>query len=452
MRQFWLAIALLFSLSLPPETFAQTNGGGNTGNNAPAGIRIDASGAVQTLLSKSQSPQLLQKQLAAFARKNFTGELNQQSAVRMVSLPKLEQAYQECIEQGKPIPLEMQYLAGLLRIDSIFVDQDAQDLVIAGPAEAFAPDDLGRMVGITSHRPPIQLDDLLVALRSRQTMMCSIDPLPDKLNNLQQYISSARPTSVHVAKSRYKTMAKILGNQVVTVAGVPADSHFALAMVEADIRMKHISIGIEKVKVPRFKSHLAMMRPGGNSIQRWWFVPLYAGLTATETGDAYQLAGQRAQLLSQEELVDAAGNRFNAAQTRVSTETYARHFTEKYPELAEAVPAFAQLQNLMDLSILSALFEQEQLPERIDWKMRRVLDPELAKIKTYNVAKAVPSSFNYKMAGRNMVVGLIAGGVRINLPKMLQQMNRQTDTGGLGDKRQAALANKNRVRTRWWWD
>ena len=40
----------------------------------------------------------------------------------------------------QPIPEELFYLAGLQRIEQIFVFPEEQDLVIAGPAEGFIPE------------------------------------------------------------------------------------------------------------------------------------------------------------------------------------------------------------------------------------------------------------------------------------------------------------------------
>ena len=53
-------------------------------------------------------------------------------------------------------PLDIQYLGGLQRIDYLFVLPDTKDIVIAGPAEGFANDAVGRAVGITTGRPPLR--------------------------------------------------------------------------------------------------------------------------------------------------------------------------------------------------------------------------------------------------------------------------------------------------------
>ena len=79
----------------------------------------------------------------------------------------------------------MQYLAGLTSLQYVFYYPDSQDIVIAGPAEGFMLDSLGRPVGIASGRAVLQLEDLIVALRAfgpdgkkTATVGCSIDPTP----------------------------------------------------------------------------------------------------------------------------------------------------------------------------------------------------------------------------------------------------------------------------------
>ena len=111
-------------------------------------------------------------------------------------------------------------------------------------------------------------------------------------------------------------MDDILGLQTVRIDGVPPDSHFATMLVEADYRMKRVAIGLETPAVKGMRSHLALIGPGGNTIQRWWFIPCYDSIARSEDGLAFQFIGQRAQLLTQEEVADAEGNRFNAPTTK----------------------------------------------------------------------------------------------------------------------------------------
>jgi hypothetical protein len=351
----------------------------------------------------------------------------------------------------------MQFLAGLQRIDYVFLDPDSKDLVIAGPAEGFAMDEFGRVIGVKTGRPPLRLDDLMVALRTLEktgALGCSIDPDESRMNQVQQYVkSNSTRTTPAGAAQRYENMAKILGLQNVTVWGVPADSHFGCTLVEADWRMKRLSMGIENPRVRDFKSHLAMLGRGGNATQRFWFLPLYDAFQQNEAGTAFQFAGQRAQLLSQEEYVSETGKRSDAATTRVSTQRFAKLFTEKFPDLAEEIPIFAELQNTIDLSILAALFKKERLPQKVGWRMSLLLDPQRATYAASTPPTQVASVVNYRTAGRGMIVGLVGGGVVINAMDTVRNIEFKTDTAARVESlRAAAMKNQRPDAHAWWWD
>lgn len=58
---------------------------------------------------------------------------------------------------------------------------ESNDIVIAGPGEGWKLDGKGNMVGVTTGRPVLNLEDLLVAFRTARAarqgqLSCSIDP------------------------------------------------------------------------------------------------------------------------------------------------------------------------------------------------------------------------------------------------------------------------------------
>lgn len=453
---------LCAALVLAQPVAAQQNGGQQPGNGQgdqqQAGIRIDARGVVTPIMTTEKSEALSRKRREARAKDRLPADLNRFSPRRKISLPRLEAACAEYADKGEPLPDEMLYLAGLQRIEHVFVYPDRNDLVIAGPAEGFGPGADGRTVGLTTGRPPVRLDDLAVALRAAQNsghIGCSIDPVPEQLSDFQQFVRrNSSPATPAVVKKRYQKMADILGLQKVSIDGVPPHSHFARALVEADYRMKLVSIGLQEVDVPGFRSHLAMLQPGGNSIQRWWFVPLYDAFYTNGDRNAFHFEGQRAQLLAQEEISDVYGRRRDASFTRLSTRKFARLFTEKFPELVKEVPVFAELQNLIDLAVLTALFEKERLPQRAGWDMALFLDPARLSFPEGNVPRRVPTAFSYKRANRGMILGLLGGGVKIHPMRTVQSLSFQVDPGqrleglhrGAGEKKAGPEEHP------WWWD
>jgi hypothetical protein len=428
-------------------------GGGGGGGFGGGGIAIDAAGVVTTHFSKENSNKLTLKKLQGLAAKHIKGDHNTKTAMRMVSLVKLEQACQEYAKANKHVPPVIQYLAGLQRIDYVFVYPESGDIVIAGPAEGFAPNQINRVVGVTTGRPTLRLDDLIVALRTipqKGFVGCSIDPKKENLARFNQFIKqNSFAATPSVIARRFQTMKKLLGKQDVSVFGVPDNSHFAQVLIEADYRMKLISLGLERPKLKNFRSHLDYVRPGQNTLQRWWFAPLYDAFQTNDDGTAFQFSGQRMQLMSQSETVDAAGNRSPSPIKNVSQEKFAKHFTERFSDLAAVSPIFAELQNLTDLCIMVALLQKEQIPARLGWRMSLFLDSAKAQLLEGNVPKEVDSAVNFRKKGR-IIIGLVGGGVTISAQRIVRSVpfdssSANTLNASLADAAAPAEAI-------WWWD
>ncbi len=447
---FVIALILATLCDAPPAN-AQMNGGGDV-----AGITVDAEGVVQTVIKKGRSETLDKRRMAAVAQEQLAGELNASSTLRKVSLRGLEAAYEPYAGKSETIPPEIFYVAGLQRIDYVFVYPESNDVVIAGPAEGFAPNSIGRVVGVGTGRPPLRLDDLVFAMRAGrggERVFCSIDALPENMAALRQYLAeNSYGASASVASARYNKMAQVLGMQNVRVGGVPADSHFARTFVEADYRMKLISMALEPAPIRGFRTHLSMLKPEGNSIQRWWLAPLYDDFVTTEDGNAYELAGQRVQMMAQEEIADQGGNRHQAGSTRLSTREYAKQFTDKFPEIADNSPVFAELQNLFDLLIVAALLQKETLPKKVGWEMNVFLDESRTAFPRGHVPRQVASVANARRANRGMIIGLVGGGVGITPRQTLESIEMKVDTARrlAIDRDKAARADS--AKKRWWWD
>ena len=257
-------------------------------------------------------------------------------------------------------------LGGLTRIDVVIADADAGDVLIAGPAEPWAESEDGRLRGVETGRAVISKDDLILAFRhvaERGTPYgCSIDVTPDGVTRLTQFLAkNSRPASAAVVKSRYSGMAKAVGMQAVSVFGVDPDSPLAVAAVDADLVMKEIALGKRRSGVRQVTSHLSMLKPNGNNLQRWWFAPKYDAVETDESRTTFTLSGPRLKLLAQDEIADGSGVRHDAAVTRETTERFAKQFSEHMDAVALAQPSVARLQNVTDLLVVAALFKQEGL-------------------------------------------------------------------------------------------
>jgi hypothetical protein len=427
-------------------------GQGGDANNQPAGIAIDPNGVVSNLQFKAPKAGLAKKHREAAAKANLSQDMVAWSPLRCVSLVKLEATLAKLVESKTPIPPEIEYLAGLQRIDYVFVLPEQKDLILAGTGEGFAPSPSGRALGVSTARPPLRLDDLLTALRTvarTGQLGCSIDPVADRLAKTQQWIAqNSTPASAQVAVARYEKMAQILGLQDVTVWGLPEDSHLAKVFVEADYRMKRIVMGHENPRVRGFKSHLAMLKPGTNSLRRWWFTPLYDKFEVNEDRTAWHFAGPRAQLSSQEEYADAAGQRFDSPHKLASAEKFAQQFTKKFPDLCKNIAVFAEMQNAFDLTVFAALMQKERMAERIDWSLSLLMDAERLPTKRFTPAKQIPTTANCKSYSGRLVLGVIGGGVMIHPQRTLAALKLNTTSEPTKRQQAAAEARSDS----WWWD
>src|SRR5262249_5263171 len=159
------------------------------------------------------------------------------------------------------------------------------DLVIAGPAEGWETDAAGRIVGQSSKRPVLRLDDLVTALRafppngrSNVVVGCTINQAAEGVRNLNQ-VPAGLGSAVDARKINPALVQRVrdsMGLQDIEIWGVPGDSRLASVLVEADYRMKLIGIGLENSRVRGLTSYYSLLNAGDggmNKLQRWWFVP-----------------------------------------------------------------------------------------------------------------------------------------------------------------------------------
>jgi hypothetical protein len=286
------------------------------------------------------------------------------SDLRRISLRRLDQEVRAALHDEGGIPDELRFLAGLTELNYVVVDPARRDVLLAGPAEGWKIDSSGRPIGATANRAVLQLEDLALALRvvlkGSGRIECSIDPTREGLEAVQARIA-APWDSRREGPRRRDEVREALGRQVVSVTGVPAGSRFGRTIVEADYLMKQIAIG--SVRLPRVSNHLDALvdaaKRGEAAVQltRWWFTADYAPPATDESGRVWRLRGRRIQLLNEEMLLDAQGNREGkgAASRR---DRFSREFTEALPDVETKYAVFSDLRNLYDLVFAAAVIRK----------------------------------------------------------------------------------------------
>jgi hypothetical protein len=466
----WLAFSLAMALaldSLPAQAQnnnnAGNNGGGGINNvigNLPAGVLVSPDGVLRVKSFPDKGGQLA-KTRAAEARAKLGADLAKLSEMRKISLNRLEAAIAEKLARGEEPTEEMRYLAGLTRLQYVFYYPETKDIVIAGPAEGFMPDAAGRAVGVHTGRAILELQDLVTALRAyppagKQThvISVSIDPTPEGLKKMQDWLASiagkVRPSDDQRIVAGLKDK---LGLQNVTIDGVSPQTHFAQVLVEADYRMKLIGIGIEQppVKMATYVSKANPTDVSRNAMQRWYFTPHYDCVRVADDELAMELVGQGVKLIGANELVQADGSRANAVAGNKASDLYCEAFTNLYPQIAARNPVYAQLRNLIDMSVAAAFIQRQDYYGQAGWKAEVLLDEDKYSVETYETPKTVETACTAIWKG-NRLMTPVGGGVQIQPTEALEPSNLLADEKGEVKAARSYVKLDGLAKGQWWWD
>jgi hypothetical protein len=290
------------------------------------GVAIDADGVLAVKEYPDPGGRLFAQRVAR-SRSSLPENVFRKTDTRKISLVRLEREIAARLDAGRPLDDEMRHLAGLSRLQYVFLYPDEREIVIAGPAEGWAQDLSGRTVGVTARRPTLLLEDLIVALRAyapdsvgRPFLGCTIQPTPEGLQKLAEFQKTI--PRVIPQTSREAVTARIvrgvrdsMGMTKVHLFQLSDRTHFAQVLIEADYRMKRIGIGLEPPPVKMVTYISEVQSPRMTDLQRWWFTPHYECIRVAADGQAMELVGQGVELQGEDVQIEA---RPSPASTRKS--------------------------------------------------------------------------------------------------------------------------------------
>lgn len=244
-----------------------------------------------------------------------------------LSLPDFEQALRSAVGAGD-VPTDMRALYGLNRVRG-FLFEPGGGIVVFGSHDP--------------NRPPMEVDDLVVALRNAQQVGpeydgapgCTIDPIP-----------GSDPWRV----------------QAVKVFGMPASAPMGARHVAIDYEMKKIAAGL--FTVPSAPSLFDGGRSGGpcravgsdgyGGTHRFWFTPLYPGRPRFQRDDTGVMIEKpvEVQVQSEEEFLQQ-GERVGGAPPQPAAQRFAESLTAILA--ADSRPEYSCLKNDFRLIELAQL-------------------------------------------------------------------------------------------------
>jgi hypothetical protein len=359
-----VALGLLLG-SLPSLEAQVVNGGFG---NRVGGVYVNAAGVVTPLEKSHKIP--LRDELRR-THVALTGDLAKAVPMRMVSLRQLEEAARAAgATKAEYLPSEVRYLAGLQRIQYVLVYPEERDIVLAGPGEGWKVDDEGNIIGVTTGRPVLRIEDLIVAFRTvdaaRQGgISCSIDPTPEGMQRFEALMAKG---TLKAGGAAHTAIEKAFGPQTITVSGVPADTHLARVLVSSDFHMKRIAMKLDPTPLQELPSFLDMLRSQrarlGGMMPRWWMACDYEPLGRSEDGLAFELRGRGVKCLTEEEVVAGNGQREGTGKANPVAQKWADTMTANYEKLALKEVIFGELRNVMDMCVVAALVAKENLTSR----------------------------------------------------------------------------------------
>jgi len=394
----WQRVSILLLSAAVFGSFAQNvHAGLGLGNltGRVGGVSIDADGVVSAM-SKVEREMVAEQTRETLVEAE--GEFRRHNDLRMVSLRGLQAALEK-VADGEPLTDELRYLAGLQRVEYVFVVPEKNDIVLAGPGEGWVVSATGDVVGSESGQPVVRLDDLIAALEShtaakRSNISCSIDPTAEGRQNLDRFLAKQRTFNARVTAG----IEQALGPQKITLEGVANDSHLASVLVASDYRMKALAMSLEPTPIRGMPSFLELVKSskGGlnNMMPRWWMGCDYDAIAQSEDGLTWQLRGQGVKVMTEDEIIGDNGSVTGSGKANPVAQKWSDTMTEKYTELSAREPVFGQLRNVMDLSVVSALLHSKGLLDKVGMDAEGLIRAgHAANSETWGVPQTVSSKF-----------------------------------------------------------
>jgi hypothetical protein len=237
-------------------------------------------------------------------------------------------------------------------------------------------------------------------------------------------------------------------------------------MIAADYRLKRISLDHDhspSKKVPSYLDLAEKSVTGGPQRQhRWWFVGHYDAIRHTADRLAFEFEGNGLKVETAPTQPKQAAPRNAAKPTRAATQ-FAELATKHFPEMAEKIPAFAELQNLVGLAVAGVLVRQqaeaaaekdaeaagEAPAER--YRPAHFLNEKRCPIASFDAPKQCPPLANARYVKDQFWMFSVSGGVEINPEALVRSDRLKPAVGGkLAEMRAKSSAPADGAR--WWWD
>jgi hypothetical protein len=452
----------LITSTIAPDSWDEVGGPGAI-QEFPGGVFVDASGLLKRVGTAAGVDSTLTALRVSSSSSSGNRQVRRKSALRKVSLTRLEQHVQLQWALGRQPDEAMKRLAGLQEIKYLMFYPETGDIVIAGPAGDWKSNPEGRAVSVTTGRPVLQLDDLVVVLRNSfdgdGRFGCSINPVKENLAKVQAFSreSAKNPIKPSQRDAWLKGLRDRLGKQEISVFGIDPRTRVARTLVEADYHMKLVGLGLQD-GTPGVTSYLDIIKvaadgaPPALDVLRWWFTLNFDHVKTTKARDAFQLHGPGVKVLSENELLTEQGDRIHTGTSDDLNQQFAHSFTAHFDALAEKYPVYAELRNVFSLALVAAIIRSEDLASRVEWEALHWRQRDRYTVDLGEAPREVESVINHRVINRKHIVVGVSGGVSVDANQFVSSKSFKLDNYGLMQSSRSSSTPKQTPRDAWWWD
>ena len=447
----------LIQTTVVPDTW-EALGGPSTMSPYPQGVYVDAAGTVLECETVSSSDAVNDlKALLSDPDPELDTPLawRNPSNMRCVSLRRLLNQWTEQRLHGGAASESMMNLAGLSRIQYLFINDD--DIVIAGPVGGIE-DRNGWLVDRKSGLTTLRLDFFLTCLASaigNQPFGCTIDPTTEGLQNAAKVAAAVAADQIPIGKAD-EAMVTALGMQNVEVFGTAGDTPIGYVMVEADRHMKQLALGLEPMprNTPNYLDVIEAtiaQGPPDQLLLRLWFTSAPRPVRADADRKVFELAGTPIRLSGENERAMASGQRGNITEDP-RTVAFVKQFNQNWHAIRTKYPIYGALESVYRSASAAELMRRFADNPQLESLMRSLVDSNPSSeflLETPRRVESIATLHSVRHGRRMHHVVLASGGVAVN--------SRQTLTSKIADYPSLrSLSNPQqsqpRVVQRWWWD
>jgi hypothetical protein len=450
-----IVCAVLVALAMPAVTFAQTGNGGGQGNNQGGNFFFGVVGGVSVNADKvltgdmeKLSDDVRQRLLEGLSQAD--SDINDETKLRMISLKGLQAAMAQAIDNGQPLSSEVQFMAGLQRIEFVIASPETNDIILAGPGEGWELNENGVVVGKTSKTPVLHLEDFLTAMRSVDNaregrgISVSIDPTEAGVRQLSELYSQVSFNPNMAGK-----VEEAFGPQTISLTGIDKGSRFSQVLVAADYKMKRFAMGLDAAPLRKLPSVLEMVKKQNARISaspRMWMECNYEPMAKNEEGTVWQIRGQGVRTLTEETKFNADGSAAQTGKKNKFAENWASSMTKNFEDLSKKEPVFRDLRNLMDFSVVAAIIKNENLAGTAGLDLSMIQGAESpVSTPSYAVPEQVPAQCSFVFSGNGYNV-TVSGGIVVDSWGVAE--NNVVDN----DVNKVAATAMAKTSDRWWWN